>query len=102
MITARERGCEDIPDPENGNILFIDDITAPFSAETVAVYQCNQGYKLDRDVSQRQCLDQEFAWSGTAPECIRKSIITYTVTEYNRSVVIDHCSYYLSTSSCWK
>lgn len=73
-------GCPDIGDPINGNIVFRTDTTAPFSANTIATYECDQGYKLDSDVSDRICLDDTFVWSGAAFNCIRKFLVTDIVT----------------------
>lgn len=67
-------GCPDIPDPQNGNIDFTGDISAPFDVGTTATYSCDQGYSLVGDSAVRSCLNAglDYYWSGDASTCERK------------------------------
>ena len=64
--------CEDIPDPDNGQIVFGDDTTCPFDLGTTATYSCYPGYSLVGDAV-RTCegdgTQEEGTWSNTAPQC---------------------------------
>ena len=65
--------CDDLPDPENGNIVFTPDNTAPFDLNTVAMYECFPGYVLAGEFEERTCmadhdLDTGF-WDRAAPTC---------------------------------
>ena len=66
--------CSDIPDPENGDIMFAEGTTSPFEVGTIATYICNLGYSLMGGDSARTCEGdgtQEYGmWSGLAPECV--------------------------------
>lgn len=70
-----ERGCEDLPDLENGNISFMFDQTARFAVGTMVIYECNHGYKLMDGNATRTCvMDGPITdiWTGTAPICARE------------------------------
>ena len=62
--------CQDIPDPDNGNILFMDDNVSPFVNGTRAVYICDTGYRLEGESDTRVCDGEN--WSGAAPVCTRR------------------------------
>ena len=65
--------CPDIPDPENGQIVFDADTTCPFDLGTTATYSCHYGYSLVGEAV-RTCEGdgtQEYGtWSTPAPECV--------------------------------
>ncbi len=69
----------------NGNIHFIGDMTAPFDAGTTAIYECNQGYKLDGDESERLCTQENlfFDWTETAPTCVCKYSVNKVDNVFN-------------------
>ena len=65
-------GCADIPDPNNGNIHFSVDNTAPFDIGTTATYHCFNGYHLAGGDTVRVCKKGGSGgnfWNGTAPIC---------------------------------
>ncbi len=71
--------CPDIPDPDNGQITFTTDNTAPFEDGTMALYSCNSGYVLsDVGNNPRMCggdgSSSVGAWSGAALTCITQII----------------------------
>ena len=70
-ITVDVLGCEDLPDPNNGNIDFILDETAPFEVGTRGCYHCDRGYSLMGGDYERVCESDgvNFFWNGTAPTC---------------------------------
>ena len=65
--------CADLPDPDNGNILFMADDTAPFDLGTVATFKCYPGFVLVGNFENLTCMaDHENDmgyWDGTAPTC---------------------------------
>ena len=73
-ITVPANGCPHIPDPENGNIDFVVDTTAPFEVGTTATYSCDQGFSLDEGDIVRTCEENDLtSWSGSAPSCVGMS-----------------------------
>lgn len=69
--------CSDIGDPDNGNIKFVGDSTAPFSIGTMAVYDCDKGFRVDGD-RVRVCVGGSQAWNGTETVCSRKYLLLST------------------------
>ena len=69
--------CDDLPDPDNGNILFMADDTAPFDLGTVATFKCYPGFVLVGAFENFTCMADHVNdigfWDGTAPACERKS-----------------------------
>ena len=66
-------GCSELS-VDNGWVTVTDD---------TAVYNCTDGYKLDRLKNTRKCwssMDQGYEWSGTAPICIPICKYTHTHT----------------------
>ena len=57
--------CEDLPDPDNGQV----DLSGNIPGST-ATYTCNNGFML-QGVSPRNCMD-DGEWSGEEPTCARK------------------------------
>ena len=67
--------CADLPDPENGDITFVTDVTATFEVLTTATYNCDLGFGLNGGTTVRTCNGDSTSpdgdWSGTAPTCER-------------------------------
>ncbi len=67
--------CPDLPDPVNGDIVFEDDLTAPFDLGTLAKYTCSPGFVPFGDSTVRVCLNagvEEGEWDGTSSSCERE------------------------------
>ncbi len=68
--------CEDISDPENGNIVFETDTTATFDVLTKATYSCDPGYSLQGSDVVRNCTGNVNnplgTFDGVAPTCERE------------------------------
>ena len=66
--------CPDIPDPFNGQIVFVEDRTAPFDYGTNATYSCNPGYTLSGMDTVRVCGGDGSSaageWSGKSICCL--------------------------------
>ena len=66
------QGCFDIPDPSNGNVVFMKDTTSPFAVGTTATYKCDPGYVVEGEAI-RVCEGMDIVnWSGMAAVCTRK------------------------------
>ena len=66
--------CQDLLSPNNGQITFTTDTTAPFDYGTEAAYSCDTGYGLNADVpTTRTCVGDgsspDGMWSGSPPSC---------------------------------
>ena len=91
LCSAIEVTCEDIPDPDNGQIVFDTDTTSPFDLETTATYSCDAGFELQNGDTVRTCegdgTTETGTWSGMAPVCVgewTELLPLLTVTEcYN-------------------
>ena len=59
--------CDELPVPDNGNIMFSNTMLAGFEAN----YSCNAGYTLLGN-SLRTCSSAS-TWSGSPPSCIALS-----------------------------
>lgn len=71
--------CPDLPDPDNGDITFVTDVTATFDVLTTATYSCDPGFGLNGGTAVRTCNGDSTSpigdWSGTAPTCERMFMI---------------------------
>ena len=80
MCAGIEVACPDIPDPENGDILFAEETTSPFKLDTTATYTCNLGYSLVGE-AMRTCegdgTQERGMWSSLAPECVGECCCYY-------------------------
>ncbi|XP_064387965.1 uncharacterized protein LOC135336171 isoform X3 [Halichondria panicea] len=63
--------CTSLPDPDNGEIQYSPDTTAPFDYETIATYSCNDGFG-SVGVTERLCGGDDpnaGEWSGNGATC---------------------------------
>ena len=71
--------CEDIPDPENGDIEYSVDTTATFEVQTTATYSCDPGYSLQGGNMVRICVGTVESpvgmFDGEAPSCEREYLL---------------------------
>ena len=71
--------CNDLNTPtfENGRIMYAEDNAAPFDLDTLATYECHDGFFLNGE-AERHCTVGEGrssgigTWDGIAPTCDRK------------------------------
>ncbi len=69
-----------MPIIENGMITYTNNTAAPFNLDTIATYECHDGFFLSRD-AERRCTVGEGrssgvgTWDGIAPICARKLIL---------------------------
>ncbi|XP_055928677.1 sushi, von Willebrand factor type A, EGF and pentraxin domain-containing protein 1-like [Argiope bruennichi] len=59
--------CDNLDDLEHGNVRITYDSDSPPMKEAVAIYKCNEGYKLEGPFK-RNCL-KDGSWSGEDPQC---------------------------------
>ncbi|KAF8790575.1 hypothetical protein HNY73_005579 [Argiope bruennichi] len=59
--------CDNLDDLEQGNVRITYDSDSPPMKEAVAIYKCNEGYKLEGPFK-RNCL-KDGSWSGEDPQC---------------------------------
>lgn len=68
--------CGDIPDPVNGQIVFVPDVVAPFAHQTMATYSCSSELMLEDGINPRVCEGDGSTnvgeWSGAHLQCIGK------------------------------
>jgi len=85
--------CQDLSDPENGDIDFFVDTNSTFDVLTTAVYKCDTGYNLTGGDTVRTCLgsnnNPDGDWSGVAPSCEGEFF-----SEHN--AVVTQCLLYIS------
>ena len=64
--------CPDLADPTNGRVTFSVDGLAPFVLDTVATYNCMQGYGLS-STKTRTCIEDDAIsvaiWNSFPPTC---------------------------------
>ena len=73
--------CNDLNMPtfENGMVTYAEDNAAPFDLDTIATYECHDGFFLNGE-AERHCTVGEGRssglgmWNGVAPTCVRKLI----------------------------
>ena len=64
--------CASPTSPANGSVSFANGTSAPFDYQTIAIYNCNEGYRLSGGDEIRFCSDINLnhgEWNGTTPEC---------------------------------
>ncbi len=66
--------CPNLENPLNGGVTFSDGT----SFGSVATYNCDDGFVISGN-ERRSCLSGGI-WSGSDPKCIRKPIISVTMT----------------------
>ena len=83
--------CDDIPDPENGQITHVPDTHAPFEFGNEALYSCyvdgenRIGFGLTGGNHTRTCTGDGTSptgyWTGTAPTCERELYLLLQANE---------------------
>ena len=77
--------CSALPGIGNGTIMYSqNDTTVPYDFETIATYQCDEGFDLVGDkMARRTCAgDGSSFWSGQPPNCSGTSItFTYSASD---------------------
>lgn len=96
--------CEDIPDPENGQIRHVPDTHAPFEYGNEALYSCYVdgeqpiGYGLTGGNHTRVCSGDSSSvvgyWTGTAPTCECESVFMCNIVFYTLYRYLKKRSYY--------
>ena len=72
--------CSALPNIENGDIVYSDDISEPYDYGTTATYQCDSGYELTGGDTVRTCTGDGSSpvvqWNGIETKCTGKDITT--------------------------
>ncbi len=82
--------CTSLPAPDNGEIQYSPDTTAPFDYETIATYSCNDGFG-PVGVTERLCGGDDpnaGEWSGNGATCDGKKNSANTVAQYLTRICI--------------
>ena len=78
--------CEELPDDPNGRIIYTPDESGDHCIETIATYDCEEGFKVTGDVYQRTCKlnddNKTASWSEEAITCQSRVYSVYYVPRW--------------------